>query len=108
MFTGIIEELGRLVHIEQDRGNTHFKIEVNDVSELKIDQSLAHDGCCLTVTNVDENTYEVTLSRTLSCTTLGNWKPNTMINLERCMKMMVDLMVILFKATLIVQQFVRR
>ena len=62
MFTGIIEELGRLVHIEQDRGNTHFTIEANMSSELKIDQSLAHDGCCLTVTNVDENTYKVNLS----------------------------------------------
>ena len=67
MFTGIIEEMGRLVHIEQDRGNTHFKIEANMSSELKIDQSLAHDGCCLTVTNVDENTYEVTaIQETLS------------------------------------------
>ena len=87
MFTGIIEELGRLVHIQQDRGNTHFTIEANMSSELKIDQSLAHDGCCLTVTRFDENTYDVTaIQETLSRTTLGNWKPNTMINLERCMK----------------------
>ena len=49
MFTGIIEELGHVVAIENEGGNTHFKIKAKMASELKIDQSLAHDGCCLTV-----------------------------------------------------------
>lgn len=86
MFTGIIEELGRLVHIEKDGGNTHFTVEAGMTSELKIDQSLAHDGCCLTVVEIKENQYKVTAIReTLNRTTLGNWEVGTMVNLERCM-----------------------
>jgi riboflavin synthase len=86
MFTGIIEELGRLVHIEQDGGNTHFTLEAGMTSELKIDQSLAHDGCCLTVVEIKGNQYIVTAIReTLNRTTLGNWKVGSMVNLERCM-----------------------
>ena len=86
MFTGIIEELGRLVHIEKDGGNTHFTLEAGMTSELKIDQSLAHDGCCLTVVEIKENQYKVTAIReTLNRTTLGNWEVGTMVNLERCM-----------------------
>lgn len=86
MFTGIIEELGRLVHIEKDGGNTHFTVEAGMTSELKIDQSLAHDGCCLTVVEIKENQYKVTaISETLNRTTLGNWEVGTMVNLERCM-----------------------
>lgn len=86
MFTGIIEELGRLVHIEKDGGNTHFTVEAGMTSELKIDQSLAHDGCCLTVVEIKENQYKVTAIReTLNRTTLGHWEVGTMVNLERCM-----------------------
>ena len=87
MFTGIVEAEGKLVAKEVDGDNIHFTFTCPFTDELKIDQSLAHDGCCLTVTHVDENKYEVTaIQETLSRTTLGNWKPNTMINLERCMK----------------------
>ena len=87
MFTGIIEELGRLVSIEQDGGNTHFIIEANMTTELKIDQSLAHDGCCLTVVGLEENKYTVTaIKETMSRTILGSWEVGSMINLERCMK----------------------
>ena len=60
MFTGIIEELGHVVAIDNDGGNTHFKIKANMASELKIDQSLAHDGCCLTVVHVEGGQYVVT------------------------------------------------
>ena len=87
MFTGIIEELGRLVNIEQDGGNTHFTIEANMASELKIDQSVAHDGCCLTVVQKNDRQYKVTaIQETLNRTILGGWKVDTMVNLERCMK----------------------
>ncbi len=87
MFTGIIEELGRLVRIEKEGGNTHFIVEADMTSELKIDQSLAHDGCCLTVVEIKGNQYKVTAIReTLNRTILGKWKVGTMVNLERCMK----------------------
>jgi len=87
MFIGIIEELGKLVSIEQDGGNTHFIIEANMTTELKIDQSLAHDGCCLTVVELEDNKYTVTaIKETMSRTNLGGWEVGSMINLERCMK----------------------
>ena len=87
MFTGIIEELGHVVAIEKDGGNTHFKIKANMASELKIDQSLAHDGCCLTVVHVEVGQYVVTaIQETLKRTALGKWEVGTAVNLERCMK----------------------
>ena len=87
MFTGIIEELGHVVAIDNDGGNTHFKIKANMASELKIDQSLAHDGCCLTVVHVEGGQYVVTaIQETLKRTALGKWKVGTAVNLERCMK----------------------
>ena len=87
MFTGIIEELGHVVAIENDGGNTHFKIKANMASELKIDQSLAHDGCCLTVVHVEADQYVVTaIQETLKRTALGKWEVGTAVNLERCMK----------------------
>ena len=87
MFTGIIEELGHVVAIDNDGGNTHFKIKANMASELKIDQSLAHDGCCLTVVHVEGGQYVVTaIQETLKRTALGKWEVGTAVNLERCMK----------------------
>ena len=87
MFTGIIEELGHVVAVENDGGNTHFKIKANMASELKIDQSLAHDGCCLTVVHVEAGQYVVTaIQETLKRTALGKWEVGTAVNLERCMK----------------------
>ena len=87
MFTGIIEELGHVVAIDNDGGNTHFKIKANMASELKIDQSLAHDGCCLTGVHVEGGQYVVTaIQETLKRTALGKWEVGTAVNLERCMK----------------------
>jgi len=87
MFTGIIEEIGELTAIEKDGGNTHFTIKANMSTELKIDQSLAHDGCCLTVVDVQEDRYKVTaIQETLNRSTIGHWKVGTAVNLERCMK----------------------
>ena len=53
MFTGIVEKTGKIVKIEQERTNFHFTLEVDFADELSIDQSMAHDGCCLTVVRVD-------------------------------------------------------
>ena len=87
MFTGIIEEIGELTAIEKDGGNTHFTIKAKMSSALKVDQSLAHDGCCLTVVETEENKYKVTaIQETLNKTTIGKWEVGTPVNLERCMR----------------------
>lgn len=87
MFTGIIEAVGTVKHIEQENGNIHFTLSCPFTKELKIDQSLAHNGCCLTVVELENNTYKVTaIQETLEKTNLGEWKVGSKINLERCMQ----------------------
>jgi riboflavin synthase len=86
MFTGIIEQLGEIKHIEKEGSNIHFTLSAPFVDELKIDQSLAHNGVCLTVVKIDNNTYTVTaIQETLNKTSLKNWKVGDLVNLERCM-----------------------
>ena len=86
MFTGIIEEIGIVTAIEKEGENIHFTIEAPFTNELKIDQSVAHNGCCLTVVKIEDNQYIVTaILETLNKTNLGNWKVGTKVNLERCM-----------------------
>ena len=86
MFTGIIESTGILKEIEQDGTNLHFTIESPISAELKVDQSLAHDGVCLTVVRREGNRHTVTaIEETLIRSNLGQWKPGTLINLERAM-----------------------
>lgn len=88
MFTGIIEGLGIVKAIEKEGENIHFTIESNFTDELKIDQSVAHNGCCLTVVAIDGRDYVVTaILETLEKTNLGQWKVGTKVNLERCMVM---------------------
>ena len=87
MFTGIIEEIGELVSIEKEQSNIHFTVKAVMSSELKVDQSLAHNGCCLTVVSKDDNQYTVTaIQETLDKTNLKDWKVGSQLNLERCMK----------------------
>ncbi len=86
MFTGIIESLGRIISIDKDQKNVHFGIEASFVQELKIDQSVAHNGACLTVTKIEGSKYFVTaIDETLQKTDLGKWIVGDYINLERCM-----------------------
>ena len=86
MFTGIIETLGTISSIEQEGSNYHFNIESNISNELKIDQSVSHNGVCLTVVAVNENIHRVTaIDETLKKTSLGQWKVGHKVNLERCM-----------------------
>jgi riboflavin synthase len=86
MFTGIIEQLGVIKEIEQENDNIHFFIESQFTSELKIDQSVAHDGCCLTVVQINQDVYKVTaINETLDKTCLSSWKKGYEVNLERCM-----------------------
>ena len=88
MFTGIIEEVAEVVKIEKEAENIHFSIKAKMTSELKIDQSVAHNGCCLTVVNIENDIYTVTaIQETLDKTNLNEWKIGTPINLERCMQM---------------------
>jgi len=86
MFTGIIEASGTITRIEREADNVHFTVASPISTELKIDQSLAHDGVCLTVVAIDEGTHTVTAIReTLERTRLGEWKTGDTVNLERAM-----------------------
>jgi riboflavin synthase len=88
MFTGIIEQIGTVVAIEKEAGNIHFTIASALSSDLKIDKSLAHNGCCLTVVAQNEQEHVVTaIHETLLKTNLGAWELGTKINLERCMQL---------------------
>lgn len=88
MFTGIIEQLGTVTKIVKDEENIHFTLSTEFVNELKIDQSVAHNGCCLTVVELDSNEYTVTaILETLKKTNLSEWSVGTKVNLERCMLM---------------------
>ena len=88
MFTGIIEELGEIRQITKEKDNIHFTLFSPFTSELKIDQSVAHNGTCLTVVSIQDNLYTVTaILETLNKTNLGSWKVGTKVNLERCMQM---------------------
>jgi len=86
MFTGIIEAMGTVSTIETEGSNVHFYIRSEITHELKIDQSVAHNGVCLTVVGIDKNIYKVTaIKETLDKTNLGKVKPGNRINLERSM-----------------------
>lgn len=88
MFTGIVEQIGTIVSIEKELENVHFTVESIITDELKIDQSIAHNGCCLTVVSITSPFYVVTaISETLQKTNLGIWNVGTKVNLERCMQM---------------------
>ena len=88
MFTGIIEATGTVQKMERCGDNIDFTLTCPFTSELKIDQSLAHNGCCLTVTEISGESYRVSaIAETLEKTNLGKWKEGTEVNLERCLKM---------------------
>ena len=86
MFTGIIETLAKVEKIEKENSNIHFVFSGSVTGELKIDQSVAHNGVCLTVVKIEGDTYTVTaIDETLKRTNLGALKPGSFVNLERCM-----------------------
>ena len=87
MFTGIIEATGIVKSIEQKAENIHFTLHCPFTNELKIDQSLAHNGWCLTVVKIQDEEYEVTaIAETLEKTNLNSWIVGSKVNLERCLK----------------------
>jgi riboflavin synthase len=86
MFTGIIESFGTIEQIIREGSNVHFELSSPLSSELKVDQSVAHDGVCLTVVKVTEKAYRVTaIDETLKKTNLSSWAVGKKVNLERCM-----------------------
>jgi len=90
MFTGIVEALSRVVKIEREQGNVHFTLQTSIANELHIDQSLCHDGVCLTVVSVfpELNQYTVTaIQETLDRSNLSTWQEGSEVNIERSMKM---------------------
>jgi len=88
MFTGIIEDLGKVEKIVKDNSNVHFTVSCPFTSELKIDQSLVHNGTCLTVVAINGDNYTVTaIDETLIRTNLGKLEIGSVVNLERCMMM---------------------
>ncbi|KAA1247323.1 riboflavin synthase [Aquimarina sp. RZ0] len=88
MFTGIIEELGTIMNLQMNKENLDITVRTNFTSDLKIDQSVAHNGVCLTVVSIDTDTYTVTaIKETLDKTNLTDLAIGSMVNLERGMKL---------------------
>jgi riboflavin synthase len=88
MFTGIIETLGVIQEIKKEKDNIHITIDSSIASELKIDQSVAHNGICLTVVSLKDTLYTVTaIDETIKKTNLSSWKTGDSVNLERAMKL---------------------
>lgn len=87
MFSGIVEEAAKVVKLEKDKENLHILMECSFINELKIDQSISHNGVCLTVVDIQENVYTVTaIKETLEKSNLGILKLGDKVNLERSMK----------------------
>jgi riboflavin synthase len=88
MFSGIVEEAAKVVRLEKDQDNVHISLSCSFVDELKIDQSISHNGVCLTVVKIKDNVYTVTaIKETLLKSNLGLLKPGDLVNLERSMLM---------------------
>ncbi len=88
MFTGIIETLGIVKEIQKEQGNLHITVASEITHELKIDQSVAHNGICLTVVKIDANLYTVTaIQETIDKTAIGTWQVGDVLNLARAMKL---------------------
>ncbi len=88
MFTGIIETHGKVQEIRNENDNLHISVQSSITNELKIDQSVAHNGVCLTVVAIQNDVYTVTaISETINKTNLGGWKMGDFLNIERAMKL---------------------
>ena len=85
MFTGIIEQNGRIEKVVREGTNVHYTVSAPFAGELQVDQSVAHDGVCLTVVELAKDSYVVTaIQETMERTSLGQWKEGSVVNLERC------------------------
>lgn len=87
MFSGIIEEAATVVGLKKDKGNLHITLKCSFTNELKVDQSVAHNGVCLTVVSIEDDTYTVTaIKETLDISNIGLLEPGSKVNLERSLK----------------------
>ena len=87
MFSGIIEEAATVVGLKKDKGNLHITLKCSFTNELKVDQSVAHNGVCLTVVSIEDDTYSVTaIKETLDISNIGLLEPGSKVNLERSLK----------------------
>ena len=87
MFSGIIETIGKVAYLKKEQSNLHLTIHSSFTKELKIDQSIAHNGVCLTVVSIEDDAYTVTaIDETLRKTNLGLLQKGDSVNLERCIK----------------------
>lgn len=88
MFTGIIETLGTVQEVKKEKNNVHITIASSITDELQIDQSVAHNGICMTVVAINKNLYTVTaIGETIKKTNISHWQTGDIINLERAMKL---------------------
>ncbi|MDQ3048922.1 MAG: riboflavin synthase [Bacteroidota bacterium] len=88
MFSGIVENIGQVTHLQKEQDNLHISVRSKFTSELKIDQSIAHNGVCLTVVKIEDDIYTVTaIDETLKKTNLHTLQLNDQINLERCLRL---------------------
>ena len=88
MFSGIIEGIGEVVALQKEQSNLHLSVKCDFIHELKVDQSIAHNGVCLTVVSISDNSYTVTaINETLQKSNLGGLEVGSKVNLERCMKL---------------------
>lgn len=88
MFTGIIETTGTVLSVQKNQGNLRFQVQSTLASELKVDQSVSHEGVCLTIEAVTEDAFQVTaIAETIEKTNMATWTPGRKLNLERCMLM---------------------
>lgn len=87
MFTGIIENVAKIISINKSKSNLDITLSSSLTSDFKIDQSISHNGICLTIINIDGNNYTVTaIEETINKTTINSWKKGDSVNLERAMK----------------------
>jgi riboflavin synthase len=88
MFTGIIETIGTVRSIKREGGNIRITVQSAIAPELKVDQSVAHDGVCLTVVQIEGDSYQVVaVEETLKRTAIAGWKEGSRVNIERCMRL---------------------
>ena len=88
MFTGIIESTGKLIAVSKEGSNLRLRMQANFTHELKVDQSVAHNGICLTVVKIHQDEYTVTaIKETIDKTSIGAWKVGDVLNIERAMKL---------------------
>lgn len=88
MFTGIIENLGEIISLKEEGTNLRVEVKSTISNEFKIDQSIAHNGVCLTIEKINADTYEVVaVKETIDKTNLSSWKAGQKVNIERCMQM---------------------